>query len=194
MAVKATKAGYERHGTAMLLQFDCLLRLSELIGLKRKDVIFEGDPRYPREFKGAVLCLRHTKTGQDQSVTVENPDVLRLLKRACSTLPSDDSPVFPFRADAYRRVFKRVAASLGLSSRYVPHSARHGGATRLFQRDPLSIEAIKLRGRWKSLDSAKRYIQQGVVTVAVPAAVAQLGALFSSNVWDSMQAALTQQH
>src|SRR5688572_29590873 len=79
MAIKATKSGYSAVGAAMLLQFDCLLRLSELVALRREDIVFEGDPRYPREFKGCLLCLRHTKTGRDQSVTVENPDVIRLL-------------------------------------------------------------------------------------------------------------------
>src|SRR5687767_10687721 len=122
MAIKATKSGYSAVGAAMLLQFDCLLRLSELVALRREDIVFEGDPRYPREFKGCLLCLRHTKTGRDQSVTVENPDVIRLLQRICAELPRADSPVFGFKADHYRRVFKRVAASLGLSPRYVPHS------------------------------------------------------------------------
>ncbi len=138
MAVKATKAGYPEHGLAMLLQFDCLLRLSELVGLKREDVVFEGDPRYPREFKGCLLCLRHTKTGSDQSVTVEDPDVLRLLREHCADLQPSDR-VFDFRADQYRRVFKRVAASLSLSPRYVPHSCRHGGATRLWRARALSV-------------------------------------------------------
>ena len=198
MAVKATKAGFSAVGLGIVLQFDCLLRISELLALRRQDVIFEGDPTQPAEFKGALLCLRHTKTGRDQSVTVDDPDVLRLLRRHCDALPRDDSPVFPFRADHYRRVFKRVAASLGLSPRYVPHSCRHGGATRLFQRNPLSLEAIKLRGRWKSLESAKRYIQQGVVlltTVTVPRAVAILGRLFADQLWDSINSAtLTQGH
>jgi hypothetical protein len=153
MAVKATKSGYSAVGAAMLLQFDCLLRLSELVALRREDIVFEGDPRYPREFKGCLLCLRHTKTGRDQSVTVDDPDVLRLLREHCAGLQPTDR-VFGFRPDHYRRVFKRVAASLGLSSRYVPHSCRHGGATRLYQRNPLSIEAIKLRGRWKSTESS----------------------------------------
>ena len=61
----------------------------------------------------------------------------------------------------------------------------------------LSIEAINLRGRWRSVESAKRYIQQGVVllsTVSVPAAVARLGALFSDHVSDAIKAALPQQH
>ena len=170
MAVKAAKTGHSLHGVAMLLQFDCLLRLSELIGLRRRHVVFEGDPRYSREFKGALLVLPNTKTGRHQSVTVEHPDVIRLLRRHCAALPNDESPVFPFRADAYRRIFHRVAASLGLSSRYVPHSCRHGGATRMYQRNPLSIEAIKVRGRWKATESAKRYIQQGVALLGGPAA------------------------
>ena len=197
MATKATLAGYTAHGVGMLVQFDCLLRLSELVGLRRRDVIFEGSANYPVEFKGALLCLRHTKTGNDQSVTVEHPDVVRMLRRICSALPTADSPVFPFRADNYRRVFKRVAASLGLSSRYVPHSCRHGGATRLYMRNPLNIEAIKQRGRWKSTESAKRYIQQGQVllsTVDVPPAVAKLGRALAANLWDSIDAALTQVH
>src|SRR5690349_2648427 len=43
--------------------------------------------------------------------------------------------------------FKSTCAALGLSERYVPHSLRHGGATRLHLQG-VSIEDILLRGRW----------------------------------------------
>jgi integrase len=73
-------------------------------------------------------------------------------------LPQDR--VFPFSLSHWLAC-SAAAALLGLGAiPFVPHSFRHGGATRDYMRG-CSIEQIKLHGRWKSLESARRYIQQG---------------------------------
>ena len=41
---------------------------------------------------------------------------------------------------------------------YVPHSLRHGGATRLFLLH-VPLEDIMMRGRWASSKSARLYVQ-----------------------------------
>ncbi len=197
MAIRMLMSGYEVYAVAILLQFDCLLRVSELVNLRKRDIVFQGDARLGGEFKGCLLHLRHTKTGRDQSVTVDNPDVIQLLRRVHSRVRGPEDRVFPFRADQYRRVFKATAAALGLSPSYVPHSCRHGGATRMYQRSPLAIEAIKLRGRWASTESARRYIQQGVALLArtdVPVAVAKAGTIFAQYLFKSFSLALSQRH
>jgi hypothetical protein len=70
--------------------------------------------------------------------------------------------LFPFASYQFRRVFKATCANLGISERYVPHSLRHGGATRYHHVHGWSIEDVLERGRWQSVKSARRYIQSGV--------------------------------
>jgi integrase len=70
--------------------------------------------------------------------------------------------LFPFETYQFRRVFKATCANLGISERYVPHSLRHGGATRYHHVHGWTIEDVLERGRWQSVKSARRYIQSGV--------------------------------
>ena len=44
---------------------------------------------------------------------------------------------------------------------YVPHSLRHGGATQAYL-DGMSLDNVGHLGRWRSLTTARRYIQTGV--------------------------------
>jgi len=74
----------------------------------------------------------------------------------------DQHKLFPFTTQQFRNVFKSTCASLGLSNEYVPHSLRHGGATRYHHVKGWSIEDVLERGRWASVKSARRYIQSGV--------------------------------
>jgi integrase len=190
MAVKLARCGYFLHGLAVLLQFDCFLRISELTRLKVSDIALPGDSRVP-EAKQTLIRLRHTKTGSDQSVYVESSDVSAMLADAVKGKGSE-ALIFGFSASQYRNLFKRTCASLGLSERYVPHSCRHGAATAMYRRNPLAIEAIKVRGRWKATESAKRYIQQSealLLSVRVPSAVHQAGTLFATNLLRSMSLA-----
>lgn len=74
----------------------------------------------------------------------------------------EECRLFPFATYKFRRVFKATCANLNISERYVPHSLRHGGATRYHHVHGWSIEDVLERGRWQSVKSARRYIQSGV--------------------------------
>lgn len=66
----------------------------------------------------------------------------------------------------------------------MPHSLRHGGATRLHMAG-CKLEDILMRGRWESNKSARRYVQAGraiLLSVAVPAWVAEAGRLMAQDV------------
>jgi len=68
-----------------------------------------------------------------------------------------------------------ACAELRLPAAYVPHSLRHGGATRLKMRG-VPLEEVMQRGRWAVSPSARHYIQAGeamLLSVAVPRAVAE---------------------
>lgn len=183
VAVRLAMDGHLLHAVATLLGFDCFLRIGELVGLRRDDVADVKDARMGGVSADMTLRLRSTKTGPNQWVVVENAAVKTLLRRTVA-ITKPGNFIFPFSASTFRNHFKAACASLGLSSSYVPHSLRHGGATRhhLLGRH---MEDILLRGRWASSKSARRYIQAGramLMTMDTPPQVHALSLVVSADV------------
>ena len=167
---------------AVLLGFDCFLRIGELVGLRVEDVADVKDARIGVDSVDMSLRLRSTKTGPNQWVVVENPIVKTLLRQLLAS-SEPGSFLFPFKASLFRHYFKAACSDLGLSPAYVPHSLRHGGATyhHLLGRP---MEDILLRGRWASSKSARRYIQSGkamLLTLDTPPHVQSLARAISSE-------------
>jgi hypothetical protein len=179
-----TERGKPDMAVLLLLSFHCLLRVGEGVGLYVVDLVDCDDPRMDPDFQAeGGLHLRFTKTGPNQFVNILDSEIMALLrlqisKRRAESPDGPDLKIFTFTAAAYRREFKTVCAELGLSDQLVPHSARHGGATRLRLVDCWPVEDIMERGRWASSKSARLYIQQGralLCALAVPPAVASMG-------------------
>lgn len=157
VAVQIARHGRRDLALATLLGFDCLLRVGELMRLRREDIAFPKDSRMGSEYRVTTVAIRRAKTGVNQSVVVQNPDVIELLRaRIGRTQPG--ALLWTGGPDGYRTLFKHVCAELGLSPKYVPHSLRHGGATRLHLKG-VSLEDIMMRGRWASAKSARTYVQ-----------------------------------
>jgi integrase len=71
--------------------------------------------------------------------------------------------IFNFSAAQYRFRFRMVVEMMGWGTvGFVPHSLRHGHASDDFI-NGVPIESIMTRGRWKSIDSTRHYIQSGRV-------------------------------
>ena len=177
VAVRMARLGFWAYAVGILLAFDCLLRVGELVSLVTTDVADAGDSRIGKEYKGLALRLRKTKTGPNQWVSVKDPSVSFLLRQLLRSTRRG-ARIFPFTASDFRQLFKSCCADIGLSERYVPHSLRHGGATRLHLQG-ISIEEILLRGRWSSSKSARRYVQSGralLLSVHAPSRVQSLAA------------------
>ena len=194
IAVWLAKNGFVREGIAMLLCFDCLLRSGELVRLVREDVVATGDPRVGSDYRGTFLRLARTKTGNEQSVDVLDTDVQQLLLSlvAC-TAPRQR--LFPFSSAHLLAALHKACSVLGLAPGIVIHSGRHGGATRLWMTLRWSVESIMLRGRWKSADSARRYIQSGRARLAassVPDSVAGVARVVVRDLIGALRAALSQ--
>lgn len=193
VAVHISNSGHFRFGVATVLAFDCLLRVGELTNLRREDVAFPQDRRMGTEYKITTLSIRVAKTGRNQSVTVVDAQVVALLRHVvAATKPG--ALLFPGGSSRFRDVFKRACAELGLSSKYVPHSLRHGGATRLYLQG-MRLEDIMVRGRWASSKSARTYIQSSravLMAMKPPRAVADAAAAVVQALLFSF--ALTQKH
>ena len=178
---------------AVLVGFDCYLRVGELTRLRRCDIVMPNDSRMGRAHTEMAVCLPTTKTGPNQSVSLQNPHIAEILchwVRSRSLPPDSTELIFGFKPPALRRSMSRICAMHGLSDTpYVPHSLRHGGATCDFLRTK-SIEFVQFRGRWKSMESARRYVQTARALLAaqrVPQHLNALGQLLGDSLSDVMR-------
>ena len=176
----------------VLLSFDCLLRVGELVGLLREDAADHDDPRLgvTNSARTFSLRLRHTKTGPNKWTMVSDPAVVHLLRFVYDTT-EPKKPLFPFSAAQLRSAFHESVESLGLSRTYVLHSLRHGGASHLYL-SGMSIENVLERGRWASTKSARHYIQASrslLLAVDVPPARARTARTLATDILRSLSLA-----
>ena len=188
VALTAALMGGPPQGMAILVAFDAYLRSSEVAGLRVSDVNFIKDER-------AVLRIRASKTGRDQSAQVRHPQVILALRAlVCNRLHEvgKEGSLFNLPSgQVYARAFKRwvQALSPGIRIPFVPHSLRHGGATRDFLAG-VEVARIQQYGRWRDPKSALHYIQNCPALLQlqhIPAAILTKGASF----WPQMGAIFT---
>lgn len=192
VAVRLGCAGRWSSGVAVLLAFDCYLRIGALCSLVKADVVMDADARMGSAQRGMALCLRRVKNGTNKWAAVRSRVVQDLLMKLVEGLPTDDSRLFP-SASRFYKYFKVACADLGLSEDYVPHSLRHGGATHDYMRG-VPLEDILHLGRWASIKTARIYVQQGralLLACRVPDRVRILAKTLASDVSAAM--ALAQQ-
>lgn len=160
LAVWMAMRGEHDAALAVLVGFDCYLRIGEILGLKVQDVALARDPRLGAAYRGVMLRLAKTKTGTNQSVTVEGADVAAMLQ-AHIRGRARSAPVFAVSRSRFYALLHGACRAFGLDAHgYTPHSLRHGGATRHFlQGRP--IADIQFRGRWSDAKSVRTYIQSG---------------------------------
>lgn len=178
VAVQAMRGHGFPIGLAIVLAFDCLLRISEVDALQVDDITKVKGPTGATQ---VVIRIKFSKTGKNQLLTVRCSHVAQLLLDFARTRRGK---LFAFNAKQFRTWFKDACYQLGLRDGYVPHSLRHGGATELLTKGH-DIERILERGRWASNNSARRYLQEGkahVLYASAPQRVREWGKLFADNI------------
>ena len=68
-------------GVAVLLAFDCYLRIGELCSIRVSDVADSSDPRMGSAYQGMAIRLGKTKTGSNQWVQVRSVEVQILMRK-----------------------------------------------------------------------------------------------------------------
>jgi len=183
MAVQFARAGRLDFAIAVLLSFDCLLRISELIGLQTDDV---SDPGVTQ----MALRLRKTKTGLNKYAKLRKTEttvLLRLWLKRCAS-----GKLFDFSAQQFRRAFRGVCQGIGLDDSYVPHSCRHGGATELFE-ETQDLQLVMIYGRWAVESSARAYIQDGralLIAKKIAAVTSKAACVFRSDLLRALASAV----
>ena len=114
------------------------------------------------------------------------PQVAAVLQSYLQAYPFlADERVFAFTPASFRIALHQAAAAVGLGHiPYVPHSLRHGGATRDFLLGA-SIEQIMFHGRWVAMESARRYIQTAralLMLQSIPQDIAAAGAHLAQHI------------
>lgn len=196
VAVWLAGRGQYRIGIAVLLSFDCYLRSGELLRLVREDFAPDDDPRLGFDVRGGArkmlyVHLRRAKTGKNQGVRISDEQVQRVITSYLITVPPGHR-LFPFSKSTYYRWFHLACSSMSLSSEYVPHSLRHGAATRDYSAG-MPIADVMVRGRWVATKSAIHYIQQGrqlMMMNQVPVHVDEVGRFILRDLHFSMLSAI----
>lgn len=196
VAIQLRRRGFGRSALAVVMAHAAYLRISEVVGLRFRDIADVNDPRLPAVHQGMCLALTKTKTGPNQWAQIWEPQATFLIRDFLHGIRGlgQDTPLFPFTTDTLRRHFKQACIDLGLDSRFVFHSLRHGRATHA-SLSGVPVEEIMRRGRWASSKSARTYIQSGpalALTAGVPQSVWQLGMIFTKDL--RLSFALSQKH
>jgi integrase len=166
------------YAIGVILAFIGLLRVNELVGLRREDlIVVEG---------GFGLRLSHTKTGNDKTIIFNNEDNIfsgELLSLVYNYILSFEyGRLFQFNAMEFRCTFTGICKAYDL--KFVPHSLRHGGATYLFMRNVPLVDIMN-RGRWASSASLFRYLQVGrndLLLNSINPIITKWGELISNNI------------
>jgi integrase len=188
----ASKGKYDM-AVAVLLSYSALLRVGELLRLRRGDVTLASDARVTerKARPAAALALRKTKTGDNLTANVHHQQVAELLESYMSeTKGRDTAPLFNFKEGSYRNNFKAAARELGLGDLQL-HGLRHGCATDLVD-DGMSINDVLKAGRCAVTKSAIHYVQQGRALQAakrLPAKILAAGARLWANLHKALQRA-----
>lgn len=145
--------------TLIALGFHTLLRTGELMGLQFRDIEFTENC--------GVLSLHSSKsglrTGSREVVAIRDKltlDLVQTLTLVARHHPQDH--LWPHSAEFFRVTFQRYLTALEADHLALkPYSLRRGGATLLLQWN-MPLEAILIRGRWKSISVARLYLEDGL--------------------------------
>eukprot|EP00435_Cladocopium_sp_Y103_P000532 s2010_g1.t1 len=162
---KAVDAGQLGLASLIGLGFHALLRTGELLKLRRADLEFTREC--------GVITLHQSKsglrTGAQEAVAIRDTLLLEVLETWVSVhRPSPGDLIWPFSGGAFRKEFEKLCNFFQVTFlQFKPYSLRRGGATFLLQAG-MPLESILVRGRWRSLNVARLYLEDGLAQAMAP--------------------------
>ena len=147
-------------GCHIIIQFFGIMRISEVLSLKNKDITYFTDIEGK---EGVKIFIKKTKTDQDgvgRLVTIfandDMPQKINLIKMIHNEqapekfLFLNERTQKPFSQHCMRNRFLTLLLKAGMiDERYSTHSLRKGGANHLAKHHA-AIESIKYQGGWES--------------------------------------------
>ena len=156
---RAVRLGDLQFACLVALGFHALLRTGEILSLRFCDIEFD--------LTRGVLSLSGSKsgirTGTKEAVALRDQVTLQLLDALWTCQRHfPGQTIWPFTAHRSREMFRSHLRFFRVHHfEYKPYSLRRGGATFLLQCG-VPLEAILLRGRWKSISVGRLYLQDGL--------------------------------
>ena len=156
----------------IILCFCGLLRASEMLNLRGKDLVDCGD--------SFVVLIAVAKRGLEQKVLISHPRVIAFLRHYLKWRQAgDEDIVVPITYGRFQRWLGKAVRLLGLPGHWTSHGLRRGGATELL-RCGISLGQIALIGRWLSERSMREYLCRGEVCLL------RFRKDVDSAIWDSI--------
>lgn len=156
--------GWFRWAATLLLGYEGIARIGEVLSALRRDLVLPSD-LFESDYIAAFLRIRKPKSrrrgkGRVQHLKIERPEVVRFLDSVFCELDSF-LPLFPLSASVFRARWDRLLIFLGIpkSSRPTPASIRGGGAIQAYRRGE-SIQSILWRMRLVSQTTLESYLQE----------------------------------
>jgi hypothetical protein len=161
----ALRRGWNMMSVAMILQFVCYLRPSELIGIVPESLVPPGLLRHGLKSSWALVLRpfemgKAAKSGEyDESVMIDRPDLPWLDQYlAALSRKSPKTSVWPFTQAEYARNLTDLIKAENLEALKIDtYSLRHGGVSTDSLEKRRTLIEIKRRGRWRADESVRRY-------------------------------------
>ena len=155
----------------LMVDHDTYLRPGESIDLKGRDIV-PPVRNGGRQYRWFAIVVRDSqdhkpdKTGVfDNSVplnSVGREYLGQLLWERVLVLNGKDEKVYPFDAAEFRKNFQEAGQLLGFKNLH-PYQSRHGGASEDLNSGERDHLAVKVRGRWHTDQSVRRYGKVGKI-------------------------------
>ena len=160
IAVEMIRKGFLYQGAWVLCQYDVYGREQDMEQLDTSDISYDG--QHMGLVFGEAARGQSAKTGHNQGAVVRRGlviDIFLALQEAAK-----GSKVFPIGQPALRKIWHQTLRDLKLEFAGPPHSIRHSGPSEDLARGRASLEQVRRRGRWKSMDSVQRYTKSFALT------------------------------
>ena len=171
MAMVLCSRGKRLMALKLMVDHDTYLRPGESIDLKGWDIVppVRNTGKQYRWYAIVVRDaqdLRPDKTGVfDNSIPLNSPGreyLGQLLWERAKKLNQVVDTIYPFEASDYRKSFQEAGTLLGVKNLH-PYQTRHGGASEDLNSGERDHQAVKVRGRWHTDQSVRRYGKVGKV-------------------------------
>ena len=158
-----TQAGFWRDGVLAAVAFHLLLRTGEIFTLQAQDLVPRPDGTV------GIVRLRDTKgqklKGASESVVVQDVVIGRLLTILAHGLDHGDG-LLQCRSEYWRYRWNLAVKRLHLEDVNVKaYSLRRGGCTAFFRQQGNYDKTVE-RGRWTSVSTARRYLDDATSSLA----------------------------
>ena len=166
--------GWPREAAVFSLGWAGLLRVGEIIGMKRRDLVLPTDAAPGTSH--ILANLKEPKTrgrgARHQAAKIEAKDLVVLISAVFQRF-SADQPLWNLSSATLRRRFSQLLSAIGIASGsshgargYDLASLRPGGATHLLNITENS-ELVRRRGRWASTKVMDIYLQEIAVATGL---------------------------